>query len=420
MELSVEDQIVNQFLKSERILLLPSAPADGDTLGSSFALYKVLQKLGKEVTVLCPESPPKDLQFLPLIDRVNQEDSGGEVFTITIDADAKNVRHEMVDGKVKIIVTPGETPISKDKVSFNEGLKQYDILVTVDTGDLQQLGKFYEDNTELFHSVPLINIDHHASNSEFGTINHVNITASATTEMLLPIIEKMEEQTGKDLMDEDIATLLLAGIVTDTGSFQHSNTTPKSFVVSAQLLELGARQQEIIKHVFKTKSLSTLRLWGEVLSKVRFEKELRLVWSTITQQDLHDTGATVDESGGIIDELLNNAPGSEVIALFKEKQPGLFSGSLRTTTPDVDASEIAGLFGGGGHKRAAGFRIKGTSFDDALKKVVKTIREYQAKRLGLKVPFNEPPREADSEDYIHLHPQTAEDPDGIGYYKFEE
>ena len=92
-----------------------------------------------------------------------------------------------------------------------------------------------------------------------------------------------------NLIDEDIATLLLTGIITDTGSFQNANTTPKSFAVAAQLISYGARQQEIIQHIYKTKQLSQLKLWGRILSKIQTDDSHKIVWSVVTQQDFRDT-----------------------------------------------------------------------------------------------------------------------------------
>ncbi len=388
MNHTIEDQIIKQLLRSNHILILPSAPADGDSLGSALSLYKILKKIGKKATVISSEAVPKDLKFLPMIEKIGGEFNEGGEFIITVDADVKDVRHEITPGKVNLVLTPaiGQN-ISSEHVSFGRGTDDYDVIVTVDTGDLVQLGKFRDENMDLFHRLPLLNIDHHASNGEFGTINHIDITASATTQMLVPIIQKLEQETGIELMDPDIATLLLAGIITDTGSFQHSNTTPKAFSVAAQLLDWGARQQEIIKHVYKTKSLATLRLWGQVLSKIKFAKEYRFVWSTVSQKDLEETGADMEDTGAIIDELLNNAPGAEVVALLKEKD-GVISCSLRTTTNEVDASRLAGLFGGGGHVRAAGCRIKEMSFDEGTTLFINTVLEEQARRLNLPLPHS--------------------------------
>jgi len=202
----------------------------------------------------------------------------------------------------------------------------------------------------------------------------------------VPILQELERQHGSELIDEDVATLLLVGIITDTGSFQHSNTSPEAFEVAAELLDRGARQQEIIKHVFKTKSLATLKLWGRVLSQIKYKPELKLVYSTISLQDLEETGTTPDDSGGIIDELMTHAPDAEVVMLLKEKEPGFVSGSLRAPGKLADVSEIAQKLGGGGHKKAAGFRISGKSIDDALAGAVDVISAYMAGVLGLVAP----------------------------------
>ncbi len=253
------------------------------------------------------------------------------------------------------------------------------MIIVVDTGDLQQLGKFYEDNTDLFTRLPVINIDHHTSNSMFGRINLVDIMAPSASEVVTKLIEAFPK--GRDLIDEDIATLLLAGVITDTNSFQNSNTTPRAFAAASHLLGYGARQQEIIQNVYKTKNLSTLKLWGRVLTKLRTDEKYKIVWSTITQKDLDDTHSHIDETGDIIDELMTNAPGAEIVLLIKEKEPGFVSVSVRTTHAGVDASELAERFGGGGHVQAAGFRVKGETIEEAEKEVIAGVQAFQKERL---------------------------------------
>lgn len=383
MASKLENQIIEHLIQDDHILVLPSRPSDGDSLGSALALYCVLTKLGKKVTVISAEPVPKDLKFLPMIEHIDGEFKTEGNFMITVNANIKDVKHEIMPGKVNIILTPDGQGISNKNISFDLGLEEYQLIVTVDTGGVEQLGEFYEKHNTLFGKIPVINIDHHASNTHFGTINHVDIKAAATTEMLVPIIQGIEAESGKILMDGDIATLLLAGIITDTGSFQHSNTTPKSLAIAAQLLDKGARQQEIIKHVYKTKSLATLRLWGHVLSKIKFKPELHFVWSIISQEDLAGTGAEMEDAGSIIDELLNNAPGAEVVALMKEKKPGIVSCSLRSTTDAVDVSKIAEYFGGGGHRRAAGFRLKDTDFEEGIDQIVHYISALQSERYSV-------------------------------------
>lgn len=380
----IRQQIIELIQRSHHILLMPSAPADGDSLGSSLALYLAFKKLNKDVTVVLAEPVPDVFQFLPTTNVIHHEFAPGNDFIVTLDCEKNKIdtiRTKLEPNKVNIIITAKKGQFSAKEVSFTHGPSKYDLIITVDTGDLSQLGRFYEDNTELFTQIPLINIDHHASNGQFGKINYVDIMASATTEILVPLIEEMEKITGTHLMDEDIATLLLAGIITDTGSFQNANTTPRSFATAAHLVKYGARQQEIIQHVFKTKRLSMLRLWGRILSNIKVDNKHHFVWATISRKDFQDTGAREDETGGIIDELMTNAPGTEIVIILKHRSDGYIGGSVRTLNPSIDASMIAGMFGGGGHVRAAGFKIKSDDLQGIENMVVEKIRAYQKSRM---------------------------------------
>lgn len=404
----IRKQIVNIIKNSNHILIMPSAPADGDSLGSALALYLAFKKIGKDVTVVSVEPVPDAFQFLPTTNVISNEFSPARDFIVTLDCEKAKVgaiKTKIEPNKVNIIVTAKKGQFSAEEVSFHHGPSKYDLIVTVDTGDLQQLGRFYEDNTQLFTTIPVINIDHHASNSHFGRMNMVDIMASATTEMLIPLIEDLEQDNKKTIMDEDIATLLLAGIITDTGSFQNANTTPHSFFSAAKLIKHGARQQEIIQHVFKTKRLSTLHLWGRILTNIQVDQKYHLVWAVISRKDFEKTAAREDETGGIIDELMSNAPGTEIVLILKEKGDNIISGSLRTLSESIDASAIARMFGGGGHVQAAGFKITSKDLKETEKMVIDKIKAYQKQRM----PFSDEEEIEEKTQKITLAPvETVE------------
>jgi len=172
----------------------------------------------------------------------------------------------------------------------------------------------------------------------------------------------------------------LTGLITDTGSFQNSNTTPKSLTVSAQLVAGGGRQQEIVQHVYKTRPLSTLKLWGRALTKLQYDPAARVVWSSLTREDFAETGGTPTEAKAVIDALMSSAPDAEVILLLRESDEGKVDGSLRTVK-GVDATKIAGIWNGGGHTGAAGFDVSG-SLSEVEKDVVSKVQDWQRKRLG--------------------------------------
>lgn len=396
---NIEDQILKMIERAESILIMPSSPPDGDSLGSAVALYLALRKMGKTSTVVCADPVPDALLFLPMMNSISNEFSPSPDFIITLDtknAELASLQSELKENKINIIITARKGRFSAENVSFSHGAHRYDLIITVDTAACQQLGRFYEDNVQLFRQIPVVNIDHHASNEQFGLINYVDVMSSATTELMLGLFEAMEEKEGHEIIDEDIATLLLAGIITDTGSFQNSNTNPRSFANSARLIKRGARQQEIIQHVFKTKQLSTLRLWGRILSNIKIDKEHRFLWSVITKKDLQETGSRADETGDIIDELMTNAPDTDIVLLLKEKDDGTLSGSLRTISDAVDASEIAGFWGGGGHAKAAGFRLENSAFSQNGQEIVERIREFQRRRLNLQPSENAAQPDLDS------------------------
>ena len=373
---NIGNQIVELMRRSNKVLIMPSAPIDGDSLGSALSLYIFLKKLGKEVTVVCSDPVPDLLQFLPNVKMVGNQMVSTNDFIITLDlrnASVENIKSKVENNKVNIIITPKEGRFSEDDVSFNKGRSDYDLIITVDCAELKQLRSLYENNIEMFYQIPVINIDHHVSNTHFGKLNYVDIMASSTTELLIPIFEEISEKEGKNLIDEDTATLLLTGIITDTGSFQNANTTPKAFDDAAKLVAYGARQQEIIQNIYKTKQLSQLKLWGRVLSKIQVDEENKIVWSTVSQQDYQDTESTEEQTGDIIDELMTNAPEAEIVVLIKEKKDAI-SVSIRTTTPVVDATKIAEHFGGGGHQRAAGFSMKGMDLRKAECEIIYYIK----------------------------------------------
>ncbi|NIA02033.1 MAG: hypothetical protein GWP15_01490 [Nitrospirae bacterium] len=402
---ATQQQVIDLIKRSNKILIMPSSPADGDSIGGAIATYLVLKKLEKEVTIVSREEIPELLQFLPHTSMIGSNLSSSTDFIISIncqDVKIENIKSTTKGDDINIVITPSEGHLSEDNITFNKGKVDYDLIITVDTAELSQLGSVYEDNIELFHRVPVINIDHHISNTHFGKINYTDIMASSTTELLLDLFEDMAKEEKMDLIDEDIATLLLTGIITDTGSFQNANTTPRSFASSAKLISYGARQQEIIQHIYKTKQLSQLKLWGRVLSKIQTDEKYKIVWSVVSQQDFKDTQSTIEETGDIIDELMTNAPGAEIVFLIKEKEDGTSSVSLRTTNPAINASKIAEQFGGGGHARASGFRITDKDLRDAEYQIIKYMRGLQTKRLGITEETEEESKKEEEKPMINV------------------
>jgi phosphoesterase RecJ-like protein len=381
MELSPKQQTVELIKSSQKILLLTHQNPDGDALGSLLALSLVLKNLGKEPTAVSSDPIPGVFKFLPTEPYLSQNFSGIKDFVISVNTTNvkvdklayKNLRSE---NKLNIIITPLSGTFEEKDITCSGGSFKYDLIIVLDSPDLERIGPLYDDHMEMFFETPVVNIDHHAGNDYFGKINWVDLTATSTAEILVSLIESLSRE--KPLLDAEVATALLTGIIVDTGSFQNVNTTPKSFTVAAQLVAAGGRQQEIIRSVFKTKTLSTLKLWGKVLSNMIEEPASKFIWSYLTREDFVTAQAAEAESSGVIDELLKTAPGIDFALLITERADGIH-GSLRAAQVGVDVSAIAKLFGGGGHQAAAAFQMPGKTLAEVKEEILGKIREHQGK-----------------------------------------
>lgn len=372
------DGATKAIQEHQKLLIIPHANVDPDGISSALSCAKLFTALGKDVTVICPDTKPESLSFLPGYEDLQQELQEHQQFVITVNLDdgveVDKLRYSVEDGKVNIIVVPKAGAIQKQQVSFGEGTAPFDLIVAVDTADLALFGSFYTDHVDLFGAVPILNIDHHISNTHYGQMHLIDPTAASATEVLYDWF--MQVPQWRQLLTSDIATLLLTGLITDTRSFQNPNTTPRTLEVAAELLDMGARQQEIIKNVYKTKPLSTLKIWGRALNKIQMDTSAGVVWSSVSKEDLLEMEAGPKETHGILDELISTVPDADVHVLFTELPEGGLKASTRSSDA-IDVSVLAGeLFGGGGHPRAAGFRIKEfPNFDLAVLDAIAKIKE---------------------------------------------
>ncbi|MDD4628354.1 MAG: bifunctional oligoribonuclease/PAP phosphatase NrnA [Candidatus Peribacteraceae bacterium] len=366
------------ILEHQRILIVPHANVDPDALSGALACFQLFRSLGKDVTVVCPESPPESLQFMPGFDRVEKELAESQNFIITVNleegVEVDKLRYTVEDHKVNIIVVPKHGRIRPHQISLGEGEQRYDLIIVVDTADLSLLGSLYTDHIDLFSEVPVLNIDHHISNTRYGQLQLIDTTSASVTEVLYHWFNHVPEWREK--VTQDLATLLLTGLITDTRSFQNPNTTPRSLEVAAQLLDLGARQQEIIQNIYKTKPLTTLKIWGRALNRIQIDDRAGIAWSSISREDLAEMGAESKEVSGILDELISTIPDADVHVIFTEMEEGGIKASMRSS-PAIDVNKLAAkVFGGGGHPRAAGFRVAGyRNFQLAVLESVQKIRE---------------------------------------------
>ena len=400
------------IMSKEKILLLTHHKLDADWLSSMLAMWIILSRLWKDIKILSTDKIPDTFEFLPHINKVTVSDDASRDFVISIKKtnwlEIDKLRYNTDDKYLNIVISPKKWDISEENIAYSRWVWEYDLIIIVDTWDLDHLWNIYKDNVDLFYNTPIVNIDHHVTNTGFWQVNLVDSTASSSTVIVYELIKHFSNN-WKEIIDEDIATLLMTWLITDTWSFRHNNTTPKALEIAADLMEFWARQQDIIKNIYKTKHLSTLQMWWKVLSKIKEDPIHRLVWSTVTVADLKETWADVDDSEWIIDELLWNAPWAEIICLFKDSFDWVMSVSLRTSSITINGSLIAKHYWWWGHRQASWFKISWVkNFDLEVAKVIKYIQGFQQDRLW--IAANELDRLEDSNDNkIELKADTKQE-----------
>ncbi len=315
----VLDRIISVLNGSREIAILPHIAADGDALGSSLALALALSGMGKSVKVLLEEEIPLLYNFLP----------GRHMAEV-----------------------------------YADGTKSYETVVALDTGDTGRLGK----RLTVFEAAKVtVNIDHHFTNSEFAFHNYVSPGTAAVGEIIFQIVKRIGVK-----LDTDISTCLYVAIIMDTAGFRYSNTTSQTHQVAAELIGNGVNVAEISQQVFDSTSYEKVRLMCVAIQVLELLEKGRVAIIPLSNDMIRQTGAKEEDCDGIVN-IGRNIRGVKVAAMLRQWDNGEIKVNLRAVS-DVDVSAIASLYGGGGHKKAAGYITKGT-LEAARERLLEDIRE---------------------------------------------
>jgi bifunctional oligoribonuclease and PAP phosphatase NrnA len=316
--LTIEQQIFEQVKRAKKILITFSKNWNGDAVASALAMFLFLKKLDKDVHIAAEKyDQSKTYAFLPGYAQIQTMVENLRKFIISLDitnAKVGQVKYVKEENTLNFIISPKEGFFTPADISSRAGGFTYDLVITLGTPDLEALGRIYDNDTEFFYQVPIVNIDHHSGNEEYGQINKVELTAVATAEIVFNLLVAY----SRDSIDEPIATCLLAGLISETRSFKTQNITPDALSAASQLIAMGARREEIVNRLYRSRSLSVLKLWGRVLARLMSVSDGKLVWSVLTASDFDKTGAAEDDIAEAIEELIINIPDAKVIVIIYE------------------------------------------------------------------------------------------------------
>lgn len=291
--------------KADNILLYAHSGPDGDTTGSVLAFKEYLLSIGKNAVIVCLDPIPVYLQSL------TEE---------------------------------------KFNLPQNLDLSIFDAAIGCDSVERG----FQKLIPELNEKTVTAIIDHHPDISTSADIVIIDSKKSSACEL---VYEYFASQNIK--ISKNMATYLMIGILSDTGGFQHANTSSRVMEISSDLMKKGATVSKIIEATFANKKLSTLKLWGRAFEKAKINPQNGLITTVLTKADIEECNASTEDIGQVA-SILNTVPGTKFSLVLSERENGVIKGSLRSEEyKGVDVSEIAHQFGGGGHKLASGFEVHG-------------------------------------------------------------
>ena len=298
--------------KAHNILLVTHLRPDGDALSSVCAMIDLMETCNKKYIAFCQDEPAQNFSFIPHIEKI--------VF---------------------------------DKKKINNIL-DFDLIITLDCGSMQRTGLTVEINELIVNRKGhfIIEFDHHPGVDDFSDLEIRKPEAAATTEILYDFLK-----VNKIKITKNMANCILTGILTDTSNFLYPSTSKKTIDIASETLIYGAKFPQITKETHYNKNLSSMKLWGVALKKIRINKKYNFAFSVLTKQDMGD----VESNENIFDAIAGFLGNLHKVkgVMFLREEDGHIKGSLRSSHPNIDISKLAKVLGGGGHPKASGFLIEG-------------------------------------------------------------
>lgn len=304
---------------NKEFAIIAHVSPDGDAISSTVAMGLMLKKLGKSVHLLNEDTVPEKFHFLPL---------------------------------------------AKDIMLSSEATGKYDVVIALDCADYSRLGSSAH---EWIMDSVLVNIDHHRTNDHYGKINLIDSTAAATVQILYSIAKKINIS-----LDTSLSTALYAGLITDTGGYRYSNTTPDVMNMASDLISLGVSPGEMAERLLETVSFEHIKLLQQSLKSLQIAENGQLCWVSVTLQDIQKSGASPEDIDGIVN-YPRNVEGVEVGLCFKEVNHDEVKVSFRSRDR-IDVAQIAKSLGGGGHAKASGCTLR-MKLNDAIDHVTTLVSD---------------------------------------------
>lgn len=336
MSLNTDQQIYQSINNSKNILLLVPVNYSGDCLSAVLAFYNYLisKTKGDNIDFILPQKAKKIYSFLPGIREAKLEFDHIRRLVLsinTVNTKVNKIDYTQSEDNLNIFINSVPTEINTENVKIFYD-NYYDLIITFNSPDLKSLGEVFSDHPDFFHQTPIINIDNQASNERYGQINFVDLKVNSLSEQVFNFFIRNNLS-----ITQEIATCLLAGLISSTKGFSNKKVTPRALEIASKLIELGADREQVIENLYQTKSISLLRVWGQILSDLNYDEENKIAWSALKT---NDDDLEVDD---LIEELISKASQAEIIVLFKIKTADLLKVYIHSNNKHNSFELIKGL-----------------------------------------------------------------------------
>lgn len=372
MALNLKEQVKNLIERSNFVLIpLPKDPG-ADAIASAWVLNKYLKKLQKNVDI-CGKLEDKRYDFL--IKEFQIKDSIELIAPFVISVNLKNTKlkefkYDIEDSILKIYLYSENKEFKKEDVSLKEGDPEYDLVITLDTPELESLGDLYYKYPTFFLSTPIINIDNSPANENYGTVNFIDTKSSSITEILYNFLKSENFD-----INQEISTALLSGIIEKTNCFRKSNLSPLTFNTIGELVDKGADREYLIKELYQNKPLSAVKLWGRALSKLKtLTERAEIVWTILPNEDFKRSKAGLLDLKLIFSDFASYIPSTKIAFIIAEYEPKKIRVLISNNDFKIDLYKIFNIYSIKKARDFYYFEVIGQDILDVEREVVDLIK----------------------------------------------
>lgn len=378
--MTIYQEVAEKMLYSKNPLIILAPSMGLDIPMSGLVMKKIFESQGKKTQIVMPVESLSYKEHYALdgilseINDIEAVDTWNQKVVINLDVSKTKIHefsYEIQNGQLKIHLTTSGSYFAAGSIT-TEYVNPFDLVIILGAQSLNDLGNFYNTQFKFLSSTPIINIDIDEANTRFGTINMVDNNATAVSEIVYGLMCDVTN-TSKNILDEKIATMLLAGLIHKTTYFKTGNVTSKALDMGSKLIAAKAKKDEIVKTLYQY-TAETLKISGKILANIIHDKDYKLIFSSISRDDIWPYKLEPSNVIKVIADFVAFIKDVDSFVLFYEDSPSVIQCYIKTSK-SVNFTDFGKAVTYGGSSGLVSYTISGIELDEAQASVLEAIRE---------------------------------------------